>query len=379
MDDLYILQATYCNYNYGSLLQCYATQKYFENYKIKCYLVKVRHNFFERVINAISRRVEFVFLTLKYPEIYKERKKQILSDKNSKKSITELSRKYIEEFLNDKVNILNKSNLELKKMAKNNKCICCLAGSDQIWNSARIYIQLIYFLNFSPKEKRYAFAPSFGGDEIKKYNIRRYEKYLKQFSKLSVREESGVQLVYNLIGKKPEKIMDPVFLLSENEWKMLIKDLYKDEISEKYIFAFFLDEPSKLALEMLEKLTEKRYKIYMIGYKFDSITQMKNVYFTDGDPLKFIMYILNAEAICTDSFHATAFSTIFHKKFYVFERNYKGINQSSRLKDFLKDINLYEQYERKTVNNKELDFKKADKLINDNYMCVKEYLDFINI
>ena len=40
----------------------------------------------------------------------------------------------------------------------------------------------------------------------------------------------------------------------------------------------------------------------------------------DIGPLEFVNLILNAEAVVSNSFHATVFAIIFHKEFFVIER-----------------------------------------------------------
>ena len=55
-------------------------------------------------------------------------------------------------------------------------------------------------------------------------------------------------------------------------------------------------------------------------------------------PKEFVALIHHAEYVFTDSFHAMAFSTIFEKEFYVFDR-YKMSDSESmnfRIADFLK-------------------------------------------
>ena len=49
--------------------------------------------------------------------------------------------------------------------------------------------------------------------------------------------------------------------------------------------------------------------------------------------MEFVNLILNAEAVVSNSFHATAFAIIFHKEFFVIERK-ERIN--TRVNDLLK-------------------------------------------
>ena len=55
-------------------------------------------------------------------------------------------------------------------------------------------------------------------------------------------------------------------------------------------------------------------------------------------PSEFLFLLRNAELVLTDSFHATVFSIIFHKKFITFNRI--GLNMNSRIESLAE---LFEQ------------------------------------
>ena len=74
------------------------------------------------------------------------------------------------------------------------------------------------FLEFAPNEKKIALCPSFGVETIKKFNVRAFEKSIKKFKKLSVREESGQKIIAELTGRQVPILSDPVMLLDVNEW-----------------------------------------------------------------------------------------------------------------------------------------------------------------
>lgn len=60
------------------------------------------------------------------------------------------------------------------------------------------------------------------------------------------------------------------------------------------------------------------------------------------DPLDFVQLIANAEFVCTDSFHCTVFSTIFHKQFVTFYRflNTNSDSRNSRIDSILNLLGL---------------------------------------
>ena len=79
------------------------------------------------------------------------------------------------------------------------------------------------------------------------------------------------------------------------------------------------------------------------------------------DPTNFLWYILNAEYVLTDSFHACVFSIIFNKNFIAFSRLEKdGSNarMDSRVENLLKTFSLENRMSRD---------ENADKCLIQNY------------
>jgi hypothetical protein len=66
----------------------------------------------------------------------------------------------------------------------------------------------------------------------------------------------------------------------------------------------------------------------------------------DATPLDFVRIIMNAEYICTDSFHATMFSLMFHKKFFVFKRfiNSTKMSTNGRLDSIFRRLNINDPF-----------------------------------
>lgn len=62
----------------------------------------------------------------------------------------------------------------------------------------------------------------------------------------------------------------------------------------------------------------------------------------DAGPLEFVSLISKAAAVVCSSFHASAFSLIFKKPFYVF--TLIGQNNSSRMEDLLNLIGHHERF-----------------------------------
>lgn len=211
--------------------------------------------------------------------------------------------------------------------ALNQKFDYMIAGSDQIWNPYWEGTQPVYFMGFVPPEKRIAYAASFGVSEIPDDMCERYRAYMNQIPHISCREDTGCDIVENLTGRRPEHVLDPVFLLSKDEWSAMEKEPSRQYLTRKpYILAYFLGGISESTNERIKSFMNSGYSVVYMDRRdrFDSIF---------ASPEEFLFLVDHAEKILTDSFHGCVFSLIFNKPFMYFDREVSGGNRdmSSRL------------------------------------------------
>ena len=199
-----------------------------------------------------------------------------------------------------------------------------VVGSDQVWNPSYGKI----FLDFVPKEKKISYAASIGVSVIPDDKLNLFRRGIADFNYISVREENAVKLVKELTGRKATLLIDPVLLLTRNEWLAVSQKptWLKEKYSGGYILTYYLSKvPSpdvktlaaELDLPVINLLDTENYNHYTTG------------------PAEFIWLFAHASLVFTNSFHGTAFSTLFKRPFIV---NKKDVRISSFLKDFdLKD------------------------------------------
>ena len=123
-----------------------------------------------------------------------------------------------------------------------------------------------------------------------------------------------------LVDKKVEWVLDPTLLLSREDWDNICS---VNKIEERYVFCYFLGELSLSNKKIIEFARSKNLKVVSMPYlawtsKRDSNFGDYKIY--DATPPDFISLIKHAEYVFTDSFHATVFSHIYHKNFFVFNR-----------------------------------------------------------
>lgn len=205
------------------------------------------------------------------------------------------------------------------------------AGSDQIWNTKFPNGKdPAFFLDFVPDGAiRASYAASFAVSDIENEWKNIIRKRLEKLDFIAVREKSGVKIIQDLGIDRSVQVSDPVFLLSCSQWE---KIAVKPDLEEPYILVYDFDGNSMME-QLARKIAKKgKCKIYSVL----PCTYADRCFDQEG-PLAFLGLIQSAQCILSNSFHATAFSVIFQKDFYVFQRH-EGIN--TRMQDLMTDLGL---------------------------------------
>lgn len=240
-----------------------------------------------------------------------------------------------------------------------------IAGSDQVWNpEITDGLSDVYTLNFGNDNiKRISYAASVGNEKnIQKYK-EEYKKKLSRLDRISVREESAKKELEKILpGKKIEVVLDPTLLLKKEEWESKINNIKSEK--EKYILAYYVDEDKNFVNITNELSKTTGLKVIHFDKRNRGLKNVLRSAYTDG-PLEFIKLIKNAEYIVATSFHATVFSIIFNKKFWIVPHKTTG----SRVTDLLKKlgisnraINSIDEFKEKDYNE-EIDYEKVNKLL----------------
>lgn len=201
------------------------------------------------------------------------------------------------------------------------------AGSDQIWNyrfPGTKYDD--YFLKFAEDKKKAAICGSFGVESIPEEWRQTYVDGLSSFAHISVREDAGAGIIKDLTGRDVPVLVDPVMLLSREEWLKVAKKPRVDT-SKPYVLKYYLgDEAEEERIDLWAK--ENGYEVYELLN--DQIPELYS-----AGPGEFISLIANAALVASDSFHCIVFSIIFKKPFVVYARLGSGNYMTSRLDTLL--------------------------------------------
>lgn len=211
-----------------------------------------------------------------------------------------------------------------------------ITGSDQVWHPNAVCSA--YLLQFTEQNK-ISYAASLSVEEISTEQIKIFKNSLSSYKKISVREESAINMLSRYIDKKIEWVVDPTLLLSGKDWNNLCDNRI---IIENYVFCYFLGDGLKernLAVSFAQKYNLKIVTIpYLNNHYRKCDKSYGDIRLSNISPKAFLSLIKYADYIFTDSFHGTIFSGIFNCHFVAFGRSeYAGMDD--RLKSLLKLFN----------------------------------------
>ena len=189
-------------------------------------------------------------------------------------------------------------------------------GSDQVWNPRYIDKDITFMLGFAPKEaKRIAYASSFATDNVPSEYESLYSEHLSKYNSISVREQSGVDISRHLTRKEAKLVCDPTLLLDAHEWDK-ISESSEVHIDKPYILVYFLGymfDPRPHLFDIVNDVQQKLgLPVYYINGGHQEMKQPNSKVLRGLGPAEFIELIRNATFLVTDSFHGTAFATIYN-------------------------------------------------------------------
>lgn len=213
--------------------------------------------------------------------------------------------------------------LSLRRHARVYDAVVC--GSDQIWNPINLAWHA-YMLEFVPqKTLKVAFSPSFGVSQVPNELRATYRRRLARMNYLSVRESSGLGILEKLGFGGATWTLDPTLVLGAHDWEGLAERPFSfNEPEEGYLFCYFLGT-RRLGRDVAREIARRR------GLTVVSLPHFKGYVPADEDfgdvclydvtVRGFVWLLMHATAVCTDSFHGSAFSLLFERELYCCPRH----------------------------------------------------------
>lgn len=218
---------------------------------------------------------------------------------------------------------------------------CYIAGSDQIWNTLFPNgLDPAFYLDFCPEgSRKIAYAASFATQKLHcdEQHTAQIARWIHAFDAISIREASGLEILKGLNRKDGRTILDPVFLLYKSAWDKIARKPKGFSEKQPYVLVYDCEIGDNLKDVAIE--TAKAYDAKICSINFKKSYASINLPYIGPD--NFLWLIANAECIVTNSFHATAFSVIFQRPFWVVPRS-EAIN--SRIVDLLNSFSLSGRY-----------------------------------
>ena len=253
-----------------------------------------------------------------------------------------------------------------------------VVGSDQVWNS--FYANgrdPAYYLDFGDSEvRRVSYAASFSVDKINPDYADYVKSRLDWFHSISVREKHGLAILDGLGVSGASHVLDPVFLLSPEEWEAFVAE-EPVECDDRYILMYDLEQTDEIRRFATTFAKEKGLKIYAVNNYKRTVYADRDFY--KSGPRTFIKLIKNAEMVIGNSFHAMAFSLIFKKEFLVFPRLHEGADINTRMISLLDETGLQDRllksFDSGSAAFPEINYDFVHATLKQRIAYSKQYLD----
>lgn len=341
-------------YSYGAVLQAYATQKLLEKHKCEVALID-----FMPEIDIYGLRLETTRMGSRW------NKNAITRQLYSILKRPDYVRYDLvfNQFVNAYLSLSPRSYATIDELRTNPPTadMYC-TGSDQVWNKDITQkCKEVFYLTFLPEgAKRISFSSSFGKAALSDGEKSETKQWLSKYAAISVREQSGLDILNNLGILNSVWLLDPTLLLTKQDWMEMIP---ARSIKQDYVLIFQLIKNKEFDHYARAFAKQKGLKLIRISTAYNHILKAGRLLYCPKVE-EWLSLFCNAEYIITDSFHGTAFSINFNKKFVcVFPPH-----RTTRLESVLKLTGLtgrvLTDYDDFTIADKPIDYMRVNAILN---------------
>lgn len=302
--------------NYGAVLQCYALQTYLQNQGFETEVINYKpwrqednlYNFFR--FRKFKDFTAYCLFRKREQQLRKFRSEHLVMSSEILRSMTEVQQ-YVKGF-----DIL-------------------VSGSDQVLNpSFLLYgercggkgaVCPTYFLGFPFTGRKYGYALSFGVTQYPEPCLSIAREYICSFDKLSVRENTGVDIVKTMGRNDAIVVPDPTFL-QEATFYHELADAAGFVHKGPYIYGFFIREVKDIRSRM-EELQMKKTVLW---------NNDDGEYSLEG----WLNKIKHADFVITDSFHCMVMCLKLHTPFAVITKLKGKVGMNDRLYTILEKLGM---------------------------------------
>lgn len=297
--------------NYGAVLQCYALQSYLSQMGHDVCVINYKPRQFDNNIRSFLKFRKFLHLADFVREMKKERA--------------------IAQFRNDYLNQSRRC-FDINQVAAVTKEYdVVVAGSDQILNPYFLMhgegsITPTYFLGFPFNGKKIAYAVSFGCTEYPKEASVYAEGLIGNFEYLSVRENSGADIVRELGADSVTIVPDPTALMPKDFYSQL--STCCEALPQDYTYLFFLRN-IKERISALQEVVDGTTLWNNNNGNYGVEDWLRNIALSTG--------------VVTDSFHAMMMALKLEVPFVVVTDKPGNVGMNDRFYSLLERLHLSER------------------------------------
>lgn len=291
-------------YNFGSVLQAYATQMAYIQEGADAYIINYRPqsqvSYYEPLYRTGYSFKTFLQDSLLFPV----RKDRLIRSER------------FERFINTRLHLTERVDSPKQLQQFSHTFDIFVSGSDQILNIHSNEYQgegfdamKPYLLDFTQRHKvSYASSPANMTDA----ELMHIVTSLKKFSMLSAREQDTAKRLSRIMRVTVKNVLDPTLLLSRDRWRELVANAAdKLSLPNEYAVYYTLDGTKSLLkqIRLLRQLSDMTNMPVVIVSPFAFFPASRKL--IDGrsiGPAEFIQLLDNASLVVTDSYHGTLFS-----------------------------------------------------------------------
>lgn len=293
-------------YNYGSVLQAYATQEFLKRIGMTPQIINYRMDEQKRCYSLYrtSYGAKVLLKDLEQLPIHAKRAERV---------------KRFEEFISSSLDLTEEFSDPNRIIEVATGFDVLLSGSDQIWNKHSNELWNVDWKYMDPfffvgcEGKKVSYASSVGN--MTDTELEMIKGKILDFANVSMREESAAKRIRSLFNMPVATVPDPTFLLTSSDWDTLVNDVPHKQ--EKFFFFYSLHGVKMIQLwkPVIEELS------YTTGLKAIAITPSIYSKYKSNNienhpefgPYDFLAAIRDCEFVMTDSFHGTALALNYGK------------------------------------------------------------------
>lgn len=299
-------------YNFGSVLQAYATQRAYALCGADAWIINYRPAsqvaYYEPLYRTQYSVKTFLRDLLLFPV---KRSRIIRADR-------------FECFINTQLRLTDRIDSTDQLQQLSDSFDIFVSGSDQILNIHSNEYQgegwdamKPYLLDFAHGSKvSYASSPANSNTQ----DLQHISEYLKSFSLLSARELDSAKRLSRITGKEIVNVLDPTLLLTRDEWREVSKSGAEPWLLPSQYAVYYTLDGTKTMINrvgLLNHLSDVLGRPVVVISPFAFFPQSNRL--IDGraaGPAEFVWLIDHASLVITDSYHGTLFAMNLETPFF---------------------------------------------------------------